>query len=254
MVSRIDRLILVLLCVSLPLGGWLLCAGSQLDIIHGALGYGGAALGGLAIVFLARWRKISWPTRVIVAGTVPAMFLGFLLYWTLNELRSEVVRFVEEAHHATDVVEAIYLYQNDHRLWPTQLSELVPRYLKRLPERARSMTSPWVLVWRGYYDGPVLIANGPHNIRLFYEFPANRKSNKLGRWLATMDNMPIPCEVDQPAPPAVESNDANELRLIIDELGRRVEEHPDQSTHAAELRRCRRRLAEMMPEESAGKG
>jgi hypothetical protein len=148
--------------------------------------------------------------------------------------------FLGKTPNMSDIIEAVYHYQNDHCLWPLELSDLVPKYVAAPPNPQK-----WCWNWTGYIAGagPSLSAEGP-TLKHVYEFPASRYSNENGQWVHTLDSKPRTVAIDQPVPDAIKMDEADELKLMIPELQRRVAKYPEDWSHKTELDRCQKRLAE----------
>jgi hypothetical protein len=129
---------------------------------------------------------------LLVTFALPPGFVLWQIQWSASNALHELP---QEAARVTDLIAAIYQYEQDHSSWPRDISEL----------DSESSQDARTRDWRYYRsDDPrgsaMLSWQGPMHTKLIYVFPSDAEPDLEEGWHASCEGNPVPAEIQKLMP------------------------------------------------------
>ncbi len=91
-------------------------------------------------------RRTAWVCVELTLLTLAVLALGFRFWWQrrLTIWEERKAELLELTRKAEPLIAALEAYRRDHKRYPDELEELVPRYLPRIPEPTAVAERSWI--------------------------------------------------------------------------------------------------------------
>jgi hypothetical protein len=161
---------------------------------------------------------------LILCGSLLVIGIWVLpTFWTHRNEHKSQFRIAEAESIARDgrtVVAAIYQFHCERGLWPCELDDLVPEYIKR------DELSNWQLAWfpDGYWH--LTCYNNLADSAVRYIYRPDKE-----HWTITDGEYETDLDVIQPKPGATATNNQDLLINSIEEIQQRIQRYPNQIVH-----------------------